>query len=272
VHPYHHDTIGSEADIAAMPTAHTYSSTFFDRHYRPQHAAVIVVGDVDPEQVFSWTEAAYGGWSQGKSTAPSVPKEPVQTEKREARLDWPTPTAPQLAMAWKAPGYDPDSATYVSLHLVSSLLMGEVGPLKRRLIREEGLAYSVQVELDAFVDPGLFKIVVELKDAAHVDAAEAIVRDEVSSLGQAIEAGWFDETRTRDRYQTLTSLDNPDSVSSQLGWAWRRTRSVDAIDRFFVTYSGLTPTGVSSVVQDMFTDRTLTRVVLMPPAEEGASQ
>lgn len=261
-HTYHHDTIGTEKDIQDMPSAYAYSQLFFNRYYRPEHAAVIVVGDVKPEEVFGWTEKAYGPWKRAKTPRPSIPVEPAQTETREAQLTWPTPTAPRLALGWKTPPYDPDSSDYVALNLITSLLLGEVGPLKKRLVREENLAYSVHGEVDAFVDEGLFKIVVELKDAAHYTRAEEIIREELTKLSKKIEVNWFNETRTRDRYQTLTSLDNPDSVGSQLGWTWRRTQSTDAIDRFYATYDALTPQNVSEVAERIFIDTQMTRITL----------
>lgn len=263
-HTYHHDTIGTEADISDMPSAHEYSQVFFSTFYRPNYATVIVVGDVDPDSVFTWTEAAYGTWKPSDTPRPEIPKEPEQSEARTAIIDWPNPTAPQLALAWKTPGYDPTSSEYVALNLLTSLLAGEVGPLKRRLVREEKIAYSVYGEVDAFLDQGLFKIVIELKDPTHFDHAESIVREELINLSKSIDADWFTQTRNHDRYQTLTSLDNPDSVSSQLGWAWRRTGSVRAIDQFYQTYNALTPEDISSVIQSTLIDKRLTRIKLIP--------
>ena len=199
-HTYHHDTIGTEADISDMPTAHTYSSQFFSRFYRPNFATVLVVGDVSPEHVFRWTEDAYGTWEPSNTPRPNVPQEPKQTQSRTKHIEWPTPTAPQLALGWKAPAYDPEDRAYVALNLLASLLNGEVGPLKQRLVREEKLAYSVYAEVDAFVDPGLFKIVVELKSKDDFTQVESIIREELQKLTTHIDAEWFEDTRAHERY------------------------------------------------------------------------
>ena len=116
--------------------------------------------------------------------------------------------------------------------------------------------------MDAFVDPGLFKIVVELKSKDDFTQVESIIREELQKLTTHIDAEWFEDTRAHERYQTLTSLDNPDSVASQLGWAWRRTGSVDAIDRFYSVYQTLTPKDVSAVIQSHIQDTSLTRIQL----------
>ena len=68
----------------------------------------------------------------------------------------------------------------------------------------------------------------------------------------------------------FTSLDTPDSVGSQLGWTWRRTKTVDGIDRFYTTYDALTPKQVSEVAAQVFVDSQLTRVKLATAdTEEG---
>jgi zinc protease len=56
VHPYSHTTMGFVEDIEAMPDQIEYSREFFDRWYRPENTAVIVVGDVDPEATFDLIE------------------------------------------------------------------------------------------------------------------------------------------------------------------------------------------------------------------------
>ena len=265
-HTYHHDTIGTEEDIADMPSAYLYSKEFFSRFYRPDYATVIVVGDVSPKNVFMWTEAAYGSWEPKRIERPQVPTEPKQSQMRTQRIEWPSPTAPQLAMAWKAPGYHPTDRQYVALNLLASLLNSDVGPLNERLVRQEKLAYSVYAEVDAFVDSGLFKIVMELKSPDSFELAETIVREELAKLTTGIDVDWFENTREHDRYQTLTSLDNPDSVASQLGWAWRRTGSIDAIDTFYKVYQTLEPKDISMVIQTYIQDTSLTRVQLAPAA------
>src|SRR5271154_4188343 len=59
VHPYHHTTIGSMADLdqAALPDVQEFYRLF----YRPDNATVIVVGDVVPEESFAWAEKYFGG-------------------------------------------------------------------------------------------------------------------------------------------------------------------------------------------------------------------
>src|SRR5262249_13571963 len=52
-HTYKHTTMGFLKDIENMPNEYAYSRQFFDRYYRPDNVTLLVVGDVDPQELFS---------------------------------------------------------------------------------------------------------------------------------------------------------------------------------------------------------------------------
>ncbi len=64
-HTYEHTTMGFLEDIKAMPGYYDYSLGFFDRFYRPENVIVLVVGDVEPERVFSLAKEYYAGCEPG---------------------------------------------------------------------------------------------------------------------------------------------------------------------------------------------------------------
>src|SRR6478736_6356716 len=78
-HTYKHTTMGFVADIEDMPNEYQYSKVFFQRWYRPEYTAIIVAGDVVPDQVMAMVEKHWGAWKSGASTPPPVPKEPAPT-------------------------------------------------------------------------------------------------------------------------------------------------------------------------------------------------
>lgn len=53
-----HPPVGDEASIAAMSVADLRD--FYDRHYRPDNAAVVVVGDIDVDEVVATIEDLFG--------------------------------------------------------------------------------------------------------------------------------------------------------------------------------------------------------------------
>ncbi len=63
-HPYHHTLIGTPESVAAITPADL--AEFYRRHWLPNNAAVIIVGDITASQVRSVTRRAFGGWAKGK--------------------------------------------------------------------------------------------------------------------------------------------------------------------------------------------------------------
>jgi zinc protease len=270
-HTYRHDTIGYEADIAAMTTAHEYAAAFFDRFYRPEHATVLIVGDVEPEPVFAEVEAAYGTWARASLPRPMLPIEPVQTEDRRSHVAWPSATAPLLAMGWHTPAASPDDPRAAALTLAADLLGSPVGPLYHRLVEEEGIAYEVTVRQDALVDPGLFTVSVVVKEPAHLARAEAVVREEVGRLTAPVEAATLDRARSHSRYAFQSGLDDPRAVLDALGEAMRRAgpaASGNPIDRFYATYDAVTPQTMADAVS-LFLTQPVTVVTLAPDVVTG---
>jgi zinc protease len=260
-HTYGHDTIGYEADIQAMPTAHAYAMAFFDRYYRPENATVIIAGDVDPKATHAAVAKRFASWETGKLDRAEIPVEPEQTEARQAHLDWPTPTAARLAMAWKVPAADPTNPTVVALNMAAKILFSDVGPLTERLVREEGIAYSVWGSEGDNVDPSLFTIQVVLKDAAHIDRAEAIVREELAAL-QQLDNETLEHTRTHETYSSLTDLATPPRVASTIGWFTRRHTNPQGIDAFWAATAALTPDDIAKAAAETFVDARLTKATL----------
>ncbi len=261
-HTYGHDTIGYVDDIAAMPTAHAYAQSFYSRFYRPGHATVLVVGDVDPAAVHTLVDDAYGTWEPSEEARPELPVEPPQTETRRVHVPWPSPTAARLVMAWKVPAHDPDNPQLAHLQLAADLLLSPVGRLQQRLIREEALAFHVSGGRDDFVDPGLFRVWVQAKSPEHLQAIEAVIREEISSLQSGPASDDLTATRTHDRYHFLTSLDSPARVASTLGWTLRRHPEIDALARWRAHIDEATPDQVAAAAGTWLVDETLTVATL----------
>jgi len=107
-HTYAHTTMGYLKDVQDMPNQYAYSLEFYNRFYRPEYATVLLVGDVSRDRALELTKKYFGDWKHG-SYMPAIPAEPPQTEPRTAHVDWPSPTLPWLAVAFKGPAYSDET-------------------------------------------------------------------------------------------------------------------------------------------------------------------
>lgn len=262
-HTYGHSTIGFETDIQAMPEAWSYAGQFFAANYRPDRARVFVVGDVDPAAALAWVESSYGAWRPADAPARAPVAEPPQVGARRVSVPWPAAVPPRIRFGWRIPGSRPDDVDVVALSLVEQLLLSEVGSLRRRLVDELGVAFSVGGGREDFVDPCLFVVAVDLKPGADVAQVEAIVREEVERLRGGVEGSALARLKQHARYAFLSALDDPLEVFMALGWAARRGGGTDAVDRWFETFDRIGPGEVAGAARRYLIDEGLTVATLV---------
>ncbi|QCB94973.1 M16 family metallopeptidase [Cellulomonas shaoxiangyii] len=149
---YAHDGFGSLADLEAATLEDAVA--FVEQHYRPRHAVVAVVGDVDPDDVLAAVQRWFGDLPAGAS-APAAPRaRPASLAADRTARSWdPLAPVPALACAWRVP--DPaDLAAYLPYVLLADLLGdGATGRLARALVRRAGVAHAVGAGLDLAGDP-----------------------------------------------------------------------------------------------------------------------
>jgi zinc protease len=175
--PYRWPIIGWEGDIRAITRDDLLAH--YRSYYAPQNAAVIVVGDVDPEEAFARAEEAFGGLPAGDGFARRVPREP---ELRAAtRITLRRRTAfPHLQMLMRAP--EVRSRESEAILLLANLLSGSRTARLDMALLETGLAGDVQVHYHAKSDPSAFGISVELQPGARLEEVEEVVWRELERL------------------------------------------------------------------------------------------
>ncbi|HTE51080.1 MAG TPA: pitrilysin family protein [Kofleriaceae bacterium] len=212
-HPYGHTVIGSLEDIEAMPDHFAYSRDFFDRHYRPDNAVLLVVGDVCDEQLFAAVERHYGGWGQGPGR-PTIPEEPPQTRENRVALDWRGPTAPLLLEGWRIPAFSTENLDLQALDLLAELLFSRHGRLHRRLVLEEQTVESLSGASDVRVDPGLFTVLVRPRRPERLAEVEAAVDDEIARIArEGVDPRTLRDALSHVRYSFAHALSSADRVA-----------------------------------------------------------
>src|SRR5690349_20643254 len=156
-HTYQHTTMGFLKDIQDMPNQYEYSLKFFDRYYRPEYTTIIVVGDVKAKAVRAAVDKSWGAWKRG-SYRPDIPVEPPQDGPRSAKVDWPSPTLPLVAIAFKAPAYNDSTRDSAALDALAYLAFSNTSELYQKLVVDEQKADALFASAPDNVDPGLFQI------------------------------------------------------------------------------------------------------------------
>ncbi|MHC8950281.1 M16 family metallopeptidase [Sphingobacterium hungaricum] len=167
-HPYRWATIGKELkhiEDAKMEDV----KAFFDTHYTPQHAIMVIAGDVDFEGVKSLAEKWFGDIPAGEKIERYLPQEPKQTEARRETVEADVPLE-SIYIAFH--GEERMHADYYATDLISDILSrGSSSRLYRSLVKEEPIFSEVNAYMMGSLDTNLF--VLEGKPSEGVSLADA---------------------------------------------------------------------------------------------------
>ncbi len=178
VHPYRLPVIGWKEDLERLP--HEGMRAYYDKHYGPNRAFMVVVGDIDAARTEQRVRELFGGIAPSAQTRATVLTEPEQKGERRAVQRFPGNLS-RLVVGVRTCriGEDDDLA----LDLLSQILSGgRTSRLYRRLVHGDELATMAQAMNETRQDPGVFWVLVELKPGASREQAEAAVRDEIRAF------------------------------------------------------------------------------------------
>jgi len=154
-HRYGTATAGSAETIKSLTPADL--RTFYQGTFRPDHAAMIVVGDVTTDKVMTLLEPAFGGWkAQGAALPPTKLPSVEEPAKRELYLvDKPDAAQSQIRIGWVGvPRSTPD---YFPIQVLNTILGGSFSSRLNMNLREKhGYAYGAGSSFDMRASAGPF--------------------------------------------------------------------------------------------------------------------
>ncbi len=262
VHPYKHTTMGFLEDIQDMPNEYDYSLKFFDRWYRPEYTTIVVVGDVAPDAVRALVKKYWGGWRRGGYQA-RIPQEPPQKEPRSKHIDWPSPTLPWIAVAFKGAAYSDTEPDQVTLDIIGFLGFSENSDLYKKLLVREQKVDVFLVDNPDRVDPQLFTVIARVKKEDDV----AYVRDQILAKcrefrEKPVDKQKLEAVKRHLRYSFALSLDNSEAIASTLAAYIGLRRSPETINKLYALYDKVTPEDIQRVARKYFQESRRTIVTL----------
>jgi zinc protease len=265
-HTYAHTTMGYLKDVQDMPNQYGYSLEFYNRFYRPEYTTVLVVGDVTHDGALELTKKYFGAWARG-SYEPKIPAEPPQMESRTAHVDWPSPTLPWLAVAFKGPAYSDETKDKPALDLLREIAFGENSDLYRRLVLQQQKLDDLGVDFGNHPDPELFTAYARIKDVKDVDDVRAQVLQTFARFTKEnVDQTKLDATRSRMRYSFALRMNSSPAIAAALAPYILLKRTPDTINKVFELYQQVTPEDIRATAAKYFTENNRTVVTLATQA------
>ena len=261
-HTYKHTTMGFLKDIMDMPNQYQYSLQFFSRWYRPEHCALLVVGDIQHGRLVELARKYYGGWTRGSFNL-DVPLDPLQAEEKMVRIQWKAETLPVLAIGYHGPAFSDIKIDMPAMDLLSQVLFSETSDLFRKLVIEDSVVEFVDGGETDSRDPGLFTIFSRIKDPARVE----YVRDQIftaieNARHELVSADRLAQIKSFMKYNFALGLDSANAIARILAHYIQLTGDPESVNRVYGLYDRVTPEDIRMVAEKYFGATNRTIVVL----------
>jgi len=220
-HPYGRPVIGWVSEISKMTRAQAID--FYQHHYAPNNAMLMVVGDVLPEDVRKLAQEKFGA-VPSRMLVPRVDT-PPPPRLAESRLQFAIPGTklPQLMRFYRAPSYvKAAKGTPEAMELLAAILGG--GPtsrlyktlvVDRKLASEAGAFYNGNTR-----GPGELGVFATPRDGVSLDTLENATDQIIRSLMTAPpETGEFERAKTRLVADYIYQHDNQFALAQDYGTA-----------------------------------------------------
>ena len=243
-HPYHWPTIGWRSDVEAIRTEQIRE--YYKRHYMPNNAIAVVVGDVERERALALAEKHFGGLAAGPLPPPVVTVEPPQQGERRFKIRKPGDTR-YLMVAYPIPALLHQDN--YALDLLGIILgHGKTSRLYQALV-EGKLATDAEAANETARDPFLFIAEATAAPGVTLELLEGSLLGQVDRLRSEppspIELG-----RAKKQIQAsfVYSKDSIRSLAQQLGY-YETVGSYKYLDTYLDRIAGICAEDVSRVAR-----------------------
>ncbi|MFV2057430.1 MAG: M16 family metallopeptidase, partial [Thiohalomonadales bacterium] len=148
--PYHHPVIGWMDDLKSMTVQD--AQDWYDSYYAPNNATLVVVGDVDPQEVYALAKKYYGPL-EARKIPPLKPQiEIPQVGKRSITVKAPA-KVPYLVMGYKVPVVATAKIEWepYALEMLANVLDGgESARFNKNIVRGSQIASRVGAGYDIY--------------------------------------------------------------------------------------------------------------------------
>ncbi len=221
VHGYHHEILGDQADLESMTRDDLYGH--YRRHYMPNNAIAVAVGDFDSAALLKRIDELYGALPPGEVPKLFQRPEPEQQGERRVRVERPGNNA-FLEIAYHAPAATDDD--WFKLAILNSVLTGPSGMgggsvdnktsrLYQALVKTE-ITADVDGSVMPTIDPYLYDLVATVRPGRTLEETEAAMDAELERIvNEPITQAELDKAKKQARALFAYSTER---VTAQAFW------------------------------------------------------
>ena len=271
-HPYRRPIIGWMSDLDSMNADDVRA--FYRQWYMPANAAVVVVGDVDPQEVYRMALQHYG-----RIPARAVPERKPQTEPEQhgvrrvhyhARVQ-----QPLLVMGYKAPKLqhpasdDEASRDAMALMLLSGVLNGHSAARLERELVQTRVASQVSAHFGITSrGPLMFSLSGSPAQGVSPEALEQALKAAIARVAeQGVSEAELNRVKNQWAASEVFKLDSMFAQARELGTYWALGWPLNSMELLMQRLRQVQPADVQRVAGTYFADTQLTVGLLLPEVQ-----
>lgn len=270
-HPYKRPGIGNieELDAATIDDVRAFHQTW----YRPDNAALIVVGNFDEAKLNAWVDRYFGPLKPPAGPMPEITaKEPSRTKPGVFEGYGPNVPLPAVAITWQAPeAAHPDAPALIVLDAILSA--GKSSRLYNSLVYEKQIAAEAMSQADLPEDPGKFMVAAIMASGHDIGEGEAALLAEVKRLRDAPpSAAELAEAKNELIAARLRERETIDGRAFALGQALMLTGEAARANTVLAELQAVTAQDVQRVARKYLADETRMTIRYRADSERPAGQ
>lgn len=246
-HPYHYPIIGFKQDLWSVK-AETLKA-FYKQYYAPNNATLVVVGAINPEEVFALAQEAFGEIKPNEQLSKQTFYHGTDVAHSSTVL-YRSIKEPLAALAFTLPNQN-NNLEY-QLDVLSFILgNGKASRLYHKIVDELELANDLETFSYLLFDYGVFFIIFQPRSVKDIPTIRTLVEQELLELAQhgptQIEVQRAVAQAQAEYYRTLESIERQAHL---LGQTYLATRD----ENFVFNYANYPAEAIPNAIKEILNE------------------
>lgn len=213
-HPYHWPVVGYPQDLASITVEQIQE--YFKTHYQPGNAAIVVVGDIQPDKTFELIQKYYGPIAGRPQPERKITPEPPQEEEHRLVIHDGV-ASERFSQAYHITSANDDDSYALDV-LANILFAGTTSRAYRALVEEKDIALGVGGSAFTPSYPGLFIISGTMKNGVPASQAETALDRVIAEIQEkGVTAQEIEVAVKQLTVQLVDSVRTPHGLATLIG-------------------------------------------------------
>jgi zinc protease len=257
-HPYGWPDTGTQASVAAIGRADV--KRFYETHYVPNNAVLVVSGDITEKQIHSLIEPLLASWKPKKIVPIKLPKASAPEKTGVVLVD--KAGAPQSSIRMGLPGLERKNPDYYRALVANQILGGTFRRLTMNLRETKGWTYGVGSQFDARKQGGPWVVSGEFVTGHTADAIEEVVKEIEKLRGEDVTDKELSDVKDEIVGAFPARFATADQLASQMAGLTVYDLPTNELDTFTKKIAAVTKADVRKMAQKYFRPDNLLIVVV----------